>query len=106
MSNFSNVYEEQISLMLIAQSSSLCVGCAMGMSVEGVVRRGWVRYLISLELRSRTYLKEKQQAEQEQSLHGSKASRHRAGRHAPRPEKEWWAHAKVGGMAWGYPRQK
>lgn len=29
MSNFSNIYEEQISLMLMAQSLSLCVGCAM-----------------------------------------------------------------------------
>lgn len=105
MGNFSNVYEEQISLMLTAQPSSLCVGCAMGMREEGVVRRGWVRYLISLGQRSRTYLKEKKQAEQEQSLHGSKASRHSSGRQAPRPEKEW-AHAKVGGMEMGNPGQK
>lgn len=40
MSNFSNVYEEQISLMLMAQILILCVGCAMVIRVEGVVRKG------------------------------------------------------------------
>lgn len=51
-----------------------------------------------------THLKEKKQAKHEQSLHGSKASGHSAGRQAPRPKKEW-AHAKVDRMAIGTPRK-
>lgn len=88
----------------MAQSSSLCVSCAMGAKGEGSGEEG-LGAVSPFTRAMLTHLKEKTQAKHEQSLHGSKASGHSAGRQEPRPKKEWAHHAKVDRMATGTPRK-